>query len=361
MDMVSQMMDKMQSAITTKTAPRSAEKQKSGDSKDFNSMVQQKQKEVQERPKAQQQGTARKAPAKATEPAEGPDKGAVGDEAYSMAAMLLGQPVVVNGSGPNVKAVAEDETLPELVVNPGTENVVRPELTQKIVKNQSEVLQRTPQQGVIQAEQAPQELQQVVQRMAPKVEQGPVRVQESDTEGEDEALPVLQLQSDEPLFPDVDAVPVKVAEPSAPLPLEANDGIERLAGRLESFLAQETGDRTVQVTLSPESLGKIRIEITHSTDGALHVQLNASSERAVNLLQRGASNLQNLLTTDARPNVHVEVRHESSQQQQYFNPNDQSGQQQQQQQQQQQRRQQPQHRTAEDFMQQLRLGLVDAQ
>ena len=189
---------------------------------------------------------------------------------------------------------------------------------------------------------------------------------------EDDPLmgPALAAQVTEqtPVFENVVATPVKVAEPNRAIPLENSDGIEQLSARLDSFIQTESGDRAVELTLTPENLGKIRVNITHTAEGALHVQLNASSERAVNLLQRGAGNLQNLLTNMSRPAVAVEVRGGQGEEQ-LFNPNQQSGQQQSQQQQQQQQQQsQQQQRQQEqqvkgqvqDFVQQLRLGLLDS-
>ena len=162
-----------------------------------------------------------------------------------------------------------------------------------------------------------------------------------------------------PLFARVDAPVVKVAEASHPIPLEAEDGVEQLGEELGGILVNSADANRIEVTLTPEHLGKLTIEISRGEDGALSVVLHASTERAANLLERGALSLQSMLAANARNNVQVEVRPAEESQQQFLNPNDQNGREQQQQQRQNGRRQERQ--SAQDFLQQLRLGLVDSE
>lgn len=160
-----------------------------------------------------------------------------------------------------------------------------------------------------------------------------------------------------PLFAHVDAPVVKVAEASHPIPLEAEDGIEQLSKELDGLVVNSADMNRVELTLTPEHLGKLTVEISRGEDGVLSVVLHASTERAANLLERGALSLQNLLAANARNDVQVEVRPAEESQQQFLNPNGQNGQGQEQQQQQQNGRRQGQQ-SAQDFLQQLRLGLV---
>ena len=86
----------------------------------------------------------------------------------------------------------------------------------------------------------------------------------------------------------------------------------------------------------------------------------ATTQRAASLLERGANGLQNLLASPNRPSVDVEVRTaQPSTQQQFLNPNGQEGQQQQRQQQGERREQRERREHPQDFIQRLRLGLVE--
>ncbi len=164
----------------------------------------------------------------------------------------------------------------------------------------------------------------------------------------------------EKLFKDVEAAPVKVAEPQKEaIPLESKEGVEKLAKAVDEALP--LGDTKVELTLTPANLGKITVEITHSQDGALHVVLSASTHSAEKLLDQHSGNLQSLLAASGRDNVKVEVQNNqpAQQQPQFLNPDGQNQQQEQQERQQQQQRQFQKHET-EDFIQQLRLGLFTA-
>lgn len=161
-----------------------------------------------------------------------------------------------------------------------------------------------------------------------------------------------------PLFARVDAPVVKVAEASRPIPLEAENGVEQLGEELDGILVNNVDLNRVEVTLTPEHLGKLTIEISRGENGALSVVLHASTERAASLLERGVNSLQNLLMANAGNNsVRVEVRPAEESQQQFLNPDGQNEQGREQQQRQNEGRQERQ--SAQDFLQQLRLGLVD--
>ena len=159
-----------------------------------------------------------------------------------------------------------------------------------------------------------------------------------------------------PLFGEVQAAPVRVAAPEeAPIPVETQAGMERLASQIETIAAGEAGFERVELTLEPEHLGKLVVEITRSDSGALHIVLSATTSRAAALLGQNTGNLQHLLMNQNRPEVQIQVRGGEEAQQQFLNPN---GQNPQEQHRQQQHRQEQRRQHTQDFMQQLRLGLV---
>ena len=120
----------------------------------------------------------------------------------------------------------------------------------------------------------------------------------------------------------------------------------------------EQGQTKVELQLTPETLGSVKVEITQSENGALHVAISAQNSEARNLLAKNADSLQNLLAARSQAPVQVEVqRQEESQPKDPYNG--QNGHPSQDQQQQQQQRQSEHARSGEDFLHQLRLGLVD--
>lgn len=160
------------------------------------------------------------------------------------------------------------------------------------------------------------------------------------------------------LFANVNAPVIKVAEVSHPIPLEAENGIEQL-GREIGLVVNSADANRVEVTLTPENLGKLTVEISRGTDGTLNVVVHASNERTANLLERGIDGLRQAMAASAERSVQIQVRGSEESQQQFLNPDGQNEQNRQQQQQQNRRRDE--QRNAQDFMQQLRLGLVDVE
>lgn len=153
-----------------------------------------------------------------------------------------------------------------------------------------------------------------------------------------------------PVFEDVRAVPVKVGE--APRAEKAERPVEdQIVPKVREAL--QNGERRVELQLTPENLGKITVEMTQGKDGGLVVQLHAENRETQSLLNRNSANLAELLGRETRQEVRVEVpRQEESQRQDLYE----------QQQEQQRRHQQEQRRKretgGEDFLQQLRLGLI---
>ena len=227
-----------------------------------------------------------------------------------------------------------------------------PELAARESEQTPRQTEQTPRTEQTRAEDAPR---------AARAESSAQRPERADAaEAEDVRTDDAQATQAAPLFAHVDAPVVKVAEASHPIPLEAEDGVEQLGEELGGILVNSADANRVEVTLTPEHLGRLTIEISRGENGALSIVLHASTERAANLLERGALSLQSMLASNTRSDVQVEVRPAEESQQQFLNPDGQNGQEQQQQQQQHNGRRHEQQ-SAQDFLQQLRLGLVDTE
>ena len=317
----------------------------------FDSMIEQKQQEA----KGQQtQKTETDAAKDKADPAVKDEE--IPDEQYAVvAAMMLQMQPVIEYADPTVdmteapgQAAVLDAVLPEteLPVQDAVQDAAGQVVTEQPVEEAAAPVEIAPQKTQSEARQgtgnsAPQEGQ--------LREDGHLRVQR-----EDDPAPE-NVRWEAPVFGNVSAAPVKVALPQTePIEIEAPDAAEDLAGRIEDLLDEEI-DKSVEFTLVPESLGKITVQIAHGQDGTLHVLLSASTERAAAILERHTGSLQNLLTTNGRTQTHIEVRGNEESQRQFLNPNGENNQGRQQQGQQ--RRQQIEHRT-QDFVQQLRLGLI---
>ncbi len=158
------------------------------------------------------------------------------------------------------------------------------------------------------------------------------------------------------LFKDVEAVPVKVAEAEEVFSTPEADGIEMQIGD-KLMEAVQNGASKVEIKLTPEYLGNVTVEISRNSDGLVHVVLSAESVHTQGLLQKHVSNLQGILADHGQQTVQVEVQRQQENQQadnrqnSYDGHNGNQGQQRQQEQ-----RQHP--RQNDDFLHQLRLGLI---
>ena len=321
---------------------------------DFDSMIEQKQQEA----KGQQtQKTETDAAKDKAEPAVKDEE--IPDEQYAAAVAMMLQPqpeILYVDIAPDTEEATTQELVPEVGL-PEVELPVQSEeqnaAAQIVTEQPAEQTVELPvEEAAVPVEIAPQQTQngtqQETENSAPQ--EGQIRAQRED----DPAPENVRMEA--PLFGNVSAAPVKVATPQAePLALEEPNAAEDLAGRIEDLLGDGIDSR-VEFTLVPESLGKITVQITHGVDGTLHVLLNVSTERAAAMLERHTGSLQDLLAANGRTQTHVEVRGNEESQRQFFNPNGENNQGRQQQQGQQ-RHQQHEHRT-QDFVQQLRLGLL---
>lgn len=236
----------------------------------------------------------------------------------------------------------EQAQLKQLLVNPNPIDVSDPRLD-AMLKATAPGADNSPAAMLeqIAAEQTGKAVTQTVKPLAPEEQEGDTELKATDAE-----------QAPEQLFHDVEAPPIKVAEPER---VEQPDVPEQVDSRV--LQALENGESHVRIELTPEHLGSVTVEITRSTEGILKVALSAHSSETRGLLERHASDLQGLLGRSTDRTVEVEVQRQSESQQGQnqtnydgHNGQDHSGQEQQH------RRRDVEH--SRDFAQQLRLGLV---
>lgn len=149
------------------------------------------------------------------------------------------------------------------------------------------------------------------------------------------------------VFREVETAPVKVSDVAAEA--ETAESVKAQIGdKLTETLAN--GETRVELQLTPDHLGKITIELTKSGDGALHVTLFAENSQTRLMLERDMGGLQSLLHQNVREDVQVEVSHQGeAQQHESYEGHQQRSREQEQ------RRERQQ---GEDFLNQLRLGLI---
>lgn len=173
-------------------------------------------------------------------------------------------------------------------------------------------------------------------------------------QGEMDADPSAGME--QPLFQNVESAPVKVGEAAVPEQnaAEGKSVEKQLSEPLKTAL--ERGETRVELRLTPEHLGSVQIELVHSSDGSLRVVMSAENPHTQTLLEKHAAGLQGLLANEGSQNVQVQVqRQQESQQQTAYdgrnghgqNPQEQEG-----------NRQRHARRESQDFLQQLRLGLI---
>lgn len=175
-------------------------------------------------------------------------------------------------------------------------------------------------------------------------------------EQEGSKVEVIEVdQAPQQIFHDVKAAPVKVGEAySAEQPDEA-DVVRQVENQIVQ--AVQNGESTVTVKLTPENLGEVTVQVSMKSGGILAVAISARNDDTRALLERHSVNLQELLSTRVRQTVEVDIQRGQENQQSQNHPNY-DGHNGHAQDQQQERRQQREHTSTQDFMQQLRLGLI---
>lgn len=253
-------------------------------------------------------------------------------------------------TAPEETAVAEVSGV-EIVTETAETSVVTAPETAEIV----------PEEGVEQpVEQLPQEQAKPVEAETQAAEDAGAELEVKATTGETgEAGQEADTQDapeegmpEAPVFQDVREIPVKVGEAPAAAETREIPVEDQITPKLTEAL--RAGDTRVEIQLAPENLGKVTVEVTLHEDGALHVVLHAENSQTRGLLERSADNLMAMLSREARQEVQVEVPRQQESQQQNFYDGQQGHEHQ--------SRQQQQHRQerqgGEDFLHQLRLGLI---
>lgn len=256
------------------------------------------------------------------------------EEAGAVVQQVAAAPVLIQEEGQQQQPVMA-EVVPE-------EEIIAPEM-----------ISERPVEAVAQEAQPEAEQQQQMAEELP-TEHRTVEAKASDN-SEEVVVEDASAAAEAPVFEGTETVPVKVAEtvPETVEP-EAEDAAQKLAQHIERAIVQ--GESTVELSLTPASLGQLTVEITRSGDGNLSIVLTTVTDKAANLLDRHVTNLQHMLADNAQ-NVHIEVesRTQQSQAQQFLNPDGEANHQHRQQQHQ---KQEEEHDSG-DFLQQLRLGLVE--
>ena len=224
--------------------------------------------------------------------------------------------------------------------------------------------EQTPQQSmapVLETEPEVPQLQTVeTAQTAPQTETG--KTGSGESRGSE--LPMEELHAEsrteqadvepQPVFRDIKAVPVKVGEVYQPEQTAAVE-LKDLGDTLTQAI--DRGENRLELQLQPAELGRIRVEMRWSDEGALHVILHAESTRTQNLLEKDVASLQTLLGRETQQEVKVELPREQEAPRQSFDDGRQNGGQQHHQQEQ---RQSSRH-SGQDFLHQLRLGLIPAE
>ena len=346
MEVKNQMVDQMLvNAVAQPPANANAKPAKDAEQNDFGSMVNQKRSES-EKPEAKQQKTEQKPEDGAQDAKPATEQPA--DEKYAIAAAMMYQAM------PNPRAATVQTEEAVTIEAPQMQQLtVEPELAETV----TETVEAPVEQTVDVARTVRTDVQPVAPEVRTEIETPRlVRADAPEETADEDNTETAQTMQETPVFEHVEAPVVKVAEVSHPIPLEAEDGVEQLGNELNLVVNSVDANR-VEVTLTPEHLGKLTVEITRGTDGTLNVVLHTTTERAANLLDRGADGLRQMLAANSEREVQVQVRGSEETQQQFLNPDGRNDQENRQQQQQNRRRDE--QRSTQDFLQQLRLGLVD--
>ena len=168
---------------------------------------------------------------------------------------------------------------------------------------------------------------------------------------ESEQKPAYSAET--PVFQEVSDIPIKVGEAEV---TEQPSEVRPLKTQLSEKLTQalEQGESKVELQLEPKNLGRVQVEMTWDQEGALHVSMYAENSRTRALLEQDLAGLRSVLSQNTQQEVRVEVSRQQESQQQNFYDGESGGQNGRQQQEQHQGRQ----RSEQDFLHQLRLGLV---
>lgn len=342
MEQMNQAVLSMMQMVTAGKSQRTETGNRTGkdeNAKDFGAMLRDRQ--TADKTAGTAQGTVKAADTAETGPTVDPDGL---EQQMLLAAMALAQnPVVI-----------VQDVQPEVQKSGAAMELVPIQTEQAPQQSMAPVLETEPEAPQLQTVETAQ--------TAPQTETG--KADSGESRGSE--LPMEELHAEsrteqadvepQPVFRDIKAVPVKVGEVYQAEPTVEN-GVE--LKDLGDTLTQaiDRGENRLELQLQPAELGRIRVEMRWSDEGALHVVLHAESTRTQNLLEKDMASLQTLLGRETQQEVKVELPREQEAPRQSFDDGRQNGGQQHHQQEQ---RQSSRHR-GQDFLHQLRLGLIPAE
>ena len=342
MEQMNQAVLSMMQMVTAGKSQRTESENRTGkdeNAKDFGAMLRDRQ--TADKTAGTTQNTVKAADTAETGPTVDPDGL---EQQMLLAAMALAQnPVVIL-----------QDVQPEVQESGAAMELVPLQTEQAPQQSMAPVLETEPEAPQLQTVETPQD--------APQTETG--KADSGESRGSE--LPMEELHAEsrteqadvepQPVFRDIKAVPVKVGEVYQAEPTVEN-GVE--LKDLGDTLTQaiDRGENRLELQLQPAELGRIRVEMRWSDEGALHVILHAESTRTQNLLEKDMASLQSLLGRETQQEVKVELPREQEAPRQSFDDGRQNGGQQHHQQEQ---RQSSRH-SGQDFLHQLRLGLIPAE
>lgn len=293
----------------------------SADGQEFEDMLVQQSKAQQENSRPQKKTEDKKAPEKpeqkSTQEDEATEKG--GELA---AALVTSQPVVPIAAFQEAQVtVAEDGTVilePANMEGIGQEQAAETVGTMEV---QPEIAPQQEQAAEGQLQQAAETVQEAPKQEQPKAEvqnvQEDMGVQETDKpeitvqkaqqggRPQDEEMEENVEQQSQPVFRDVKAAPVKVADVQRPVDLEEPQAPQQIAQNVLSALEQ--GQSVVRLQLNPANLGSVTIELSRDAAGQLTIVMNPETVRAANILTEHSSSLMATLANNGEFTVMIAV------------------------------------------------------
>lgn len=189
-----------------------------------------------------------------------------------------------------------------------------------------------------------------VETGAPQEESG------EDTTGDEDLSAGAQ-----PLFRNVEAAPIKVGDVhEAEAPRQPDSVGDQVMGALNQALSQ--GETKVELQLTPENLGKMVIELHFDKSGSLEsILMSAERRGTMDLLTKNLPDMMRAFGQRYGEEVRVEIQQpqESQQEQQHRQYDGHNGHGGQPQDEERQHRRQSRSENPQDFLHQLRLGLID--
>ena len=275
------------------------------------------------------------------------------DEEELKAENLTGNPNAVGIMDLFRPEIVENVEQAGTVVSPIPQETVEGAAMEQQPKDFQQAMEETPQQpmteGTVQTQQqeAPQ---QPVQETEKPQEAPEIQVERA----EDSEEPTGEAGvTEQPVFHEAEAVPVKVGERYETVDTQAPEMDDQMADIIRTAI--QTGQDRIEIRLNPQNLGSLVIQMTKDTAGVLQVVLHAASPKAEGLLNQHLNSLHSALQAYGHEEIRIEVQRGGESQQQDFRQADPDGRGQHQHRQQQER--QEERQGSEEFMQKLRLGL----